>query len=206
MIAVVHGPIGCGKSTALRRWLNRRDWMPPRGYRTYFDGGTLRLAPWLDGAPSCEIMEKPAVSGVFPPSTRPCSPYPWDPAYGPSLETFLDSVFYPPADSPPPVSLQIHPQPPAPLPPLSPPRPPWSFDAPAYWRAALATLDGDPGRPLVIDELGLFETLPGALDPTALERLLSAIHAAPRAIVVVQDRALAFWLKSLAPPDPCTIR
>ena len=201
MIAIVHGPRGCGKTTALRRWLVRRGWMPPRGYRTFFDGDALRLAPWTEGAPSCEIMGKPAISGDFPSSSRPCPPRPRDPAYAPALDAFLDSVFYPPADSAPPASLQIQPPQPAPPPPLPPSRPPWAFDASAYWRAALATLEGDPARPLVIDELGLFETLPGALDPSALKRLLDAIYTAPRAILVVQERALGFWLKGVARPE-----
>ncbi len=205
MIAVLHGPRGCGKSTALRGWLARRGWMPPRGYRT-FSGGTppsLRLAPWADGANTCEIMEKPSISYGFPPSSTPCPPSAWDPAFAPALDAFLDAVFSAgsPADA-------LHVQPPIPssIPPSPLPRPPWSFDAPAYWRAALATLDSDPARPLVIDELGLFETLPGALDPTALHRLLTALRAAPRAIVVVQERALAFWLNALSIHAPCTIR
>ncbi len=205
MIAVVHGPRGCGKSTALRDWLARRGWMPPRGFRTYFDGSppSLRLAPWKEGASICEITEKPAFSGDFPPSSTPCPPSAWDPAFAPALDAFLDAVFL--GASP---TATFHVQPPIPssLPVPSTPRFPWSFDAPAYWRAALSTLDGDPARPIVIDELGLFETLSGALDPTALRRLLAALHAAPRAIVVVQERAFAFWLNALSLPAPCTIR
>ncbi len=205
MIAVVHGPRGCGKSTALRDWLAHRGWMPPRGFRTYFDGTppSLRLAPWEEGASTCEIMEKPAFSCDFPPSSTPCPPSAWDPAFAPALDAFLDAVF---SAGSPTDALRVQPPIPSSLPPSPPLRPPWSFDASAYWRAALSTLDGDPARPLVIDELGLFETLPGALDPTALHRLLAAIRAAPRAIVVVQERALGFWLKGLSRPGPCTIR
>lgn len=205
MIAVVHGPRGCGKSTALRRWLAHRGWMPPRGFRTYFDGTppSLRLAPWEEGASTCEIMEKPAFSCDFPPSSTPCPASAWDPAFAPALDAFLDAVF---SAGSPTDALRVQPPIPSSLPPSPPLRPPWSFDASAYWRAALATLDGDPARPLVIDELGPFETLPGALDPTALRGLLTALRAAPRAIVVVQERALAFWLNALSIHAPCTIR
>ncbi len=205
MIAVVHGPRGCGKSTALRDWLARRGWMPPRGFRTYFDGTppSLRLAPWAEGASTCEIMEKRAFSCDFPPPSTPCPPSAWDPAVAPALDAFLDAVF---SGGSPTGTLHVQPPIPPSLPPSPLPRPPWSFDAPAYWRAALSTLDGDPARPLGIDELGLFETLPGALDPTALHRLLTALRAAPRAIVVVQERAFAFWLNALALPALCAIR
>lgn len=206
MIAVVHGPRGCGKTTALRNWLRSRGWMPPRGFRTHFDG-PLFLSPWEEGAPSCEIMGNPVVSGGLSPSSRPCPARARDPGFGPALESFLDAVFIPPAGSPPCAALQVQAPEPAFPPPPAVPLPPQPFDARAYWRAALAALDGDPARPLVIDELGLLETLPGALDPTALRRLLSALHAAPRAIVVVQERALGFWLRALGgTPDRGKLR
>lgn len=197
MIAVVHGPRGCGKSTALRGWLVRRGWMSPRGYRTFFDGpgGPLCLSAWEEGASAFAITERPRKSGGFSPSSRPCPSRTWDPAFAPALNDFLDAVFL---GGSPTAALQV--QPPGPLSLSAPSRPrlPCSFDAPAFWRAALSTLDGDPARPLVIDELGLFETLPGALDPMALRRLLTAIRTVPRAIVVVQERALGFWLEGLA--------
>lgn len=196
MIAVVHGPRGCGKSTTLRNWLARHGWMYPRGFRTFFNGpeGPLCLASWKEGAPTFAITEKTRGTGDFTSSSRPCPSRAWDPAFAPALDAFLDAVFW---GSP---SAALHVQPPIPpsLPSPSTPRSPWSFDAPAFWRAALVTLDGEPSRPLVIDELGLFETLPGALDPDGLRRLLAAVHAAPRAIVVVQERALGFWLRALA--------
>ena len=196
MIAVVHGPRGCGKSTALCAWLARRRWMSPRGFRSYFGGPerTLCLSSWEEGAPTFAITEKPRKTGDSSPSSRPCPSRAWDPAFAPALDAFLDNVFF----GSPSGALQVQPPIPPSLPPPSTPRSPWSFDAPAFWRAALSTLDGKPSRPLVIDELGLFETLPGALDPDVLRRLLSAVQAASRAIVVVQDRALGFWLRALA--------
>ena len=196
MIAVVHGPRGCGKSTALRNWLVRRGWMPPRGFRTFFGGpeGPLCLSSWEEGAPTFAITEKPRKTGDFTPSSHPCPSRAWDPAFAPALDAFLDAVFF----GPPSAALQVQPPIPPSLPPPSPPYSPWSFDAPAFWRAALSTLDRDSARSLVIDELGVFETLSRALDPDALRHLLSAVHAAPRAIVVVQERALGFWLRALA--------
>lgn len=201
MIAVVHGPRGCGKSTALRTWLARRGWLPPRGFRTFFSDGTLRLATWEDGATPCTLMRKTRSPDTIPPPSRPKPPRSWNPDFAPALHAFLDALFYPPPDTPPPVAIQI--QPPVPahpehLPSPATVRPPFPFDAPAFWHAALSNLDADSVRPLVIDELGLLETLPGALDPDALRRLLDAVHSASRAILVVQDRALPFWLRELA--------
>ena len=197
MIAVVHGPRGCGKSTALRAWLARHGWMPPRGFRTFFGDseGPLCLSAWEEGSPAFAITAKPRDSGGFTPSSRQCPSRAWDSAFAPALDAFLDTVFF---GGCPTASLQVQPPIPPSLLPPSIPRSPWSFDSPAFWRAALSTLGGETSRPLIIDELGLFETLPGALDPVALRRLLSAVHAAPRAIVVVQDRALGFWLRALA--------
>lgn len=195
MIAVVHGPRGCGKSTALRDWLVRRGWLPPRGFRTFFGGpeGPLCLSAWEEGSPTFAITEKPRKSGDFTPSSRPCPSRAWDPAFAPALDAFLDAVFF----GSPSAALQVQPPILSSLPSPTTPRSPWTFDAPAFWRAALSTLDGKPARPLVIDELGLFETLPGAFEPAALRQLLAAVRGAERAIVVVQERALGFWLRAL---------
>lgn len=195
MIAVVHGPRGCGKSTALRNWLARRGWMSPRGFRTFFDGpdGPLCLSSWEEDASTFAITEKQRKTGDSTPSSCPCPSRAWDPAFAPALDAFLDNVFF----GSPSAALQVQPPIPPSLPSPSPPHSPWSFDSLAFWRGALSTLDGEPARPLVIDELGLFETLPGALDPDAFRRLLSAIRAAARAIVVVQERALGYWLPRL---------
>ena len=70
---------------------------------------------------------------------------------------------------------------------------PWKLDAGRFWEAAVECLDGDAGRPLVLDELGVLETMPGALDLSALGILVSAIKGARDAILVVQERALPFW-------------
>ena len=77
---------------------------------------------------------------------------------------------------------------------------PWKLDAGCFWAAAVECLGGDAGRPLVIDELGVLETLPGALDLAAPDRLVAAIRAARNAILVIQERAFPFWRRCLGFP------
>lgn len=62
MIFLIHGPIGCGKSTAVREWLAEHPHPCPRGYYTYFEGGVrgasrLCLASW-DGRISLTIARR----------------------------------------------------------------------------------------------------------------------------------------------------
>jgi hypothetical protein len=49
---------------------------------------------------------------------------------------------------------------------------------------------------LVIDELGILETERG--DTGGLREMVRAIHAARRAVLVVQERAWEFWKRRIA--------
>ena len=247
MIAVVHGPIGCGKSTALHGWVARRGWGSPRGFRTRFAADVkgraeLRLESW-DGRIGVAVAEggrRPGAVGRF------------DPAFGPLLEGFLDGVFaggeedgfvrrkpsgflctgMVGADL---RAARYKPSKRTARPEVGPYRDaakmgsfspdisdgvrflgpsgcgseggeclrtshsqtaalPWKLDAGRFWTAAVECLDGDAGRPLVIDELGVLETMPGALDVAALGRLVAGVKEAKEAIVVIQERALPFWM------------
>ena len=188
MIAVVHGPIGCGKSTALRQWLERQGWTAPRGYRTFFDASsaTLRLASW-DGRIDVPIARRDKAdagrrSGAF------------DPAYPPALHAFLDGVF-----SAGPERGPCAVQPPVPVVPEKPAGVlAWKLDAPRYWSSALACLSGQASRPLVIDELGALEVQANGFDASAVREMCRNMRDAARAIVVVQERAWPFWKALMA--------
>lgn len=230
MIAVVHGPIGCGKSTALWGWMERRGWTGGqlRGWRTFFAGRELRLASW-NGRIDVAVSVGGGCHG------RGES---FDPACGSRLDGFLDDVFERRGEdgvrvfgssgcgSKPRLHSAVLPPPPVPstprphsgsrLPPGGPPLPeggecsrtlhfpntalPWKLDAGRFWKAAVECLGGDSGLPLVIDELGVLETMPGGLDLAALDDVVSAIKGAREAILVVQERALPFWQRWLGFP------
>ena len=182
MIAVVHGPIGCGKSTALRAWMGRRGWTFPRGYRTFFDSASLHLASW-DGQIDVPIARREEGTGKVRTGA-------FNPAYSAKLSAFLDDAF---SSS---VECVIQQPLPALQEPVSASRS-WRLDAECFWAAALECMAGDAARPLVIDELGMLETLERGRDEAPLREMVRSIQAARSAILVVQERALAFWKNRL---------
>ena len=184
MIAVVHGPIGCGKSTALREWLTRGGWSDLRGYRTFFDSasGTIRLASWY-GRIECSIARREGGVNCH-------HAFAFNPAYGPSLHVFLDEAF-----SGGHAAFAVQPPVPVVSEPVS---SPWQMDAGCFWSAVMECLAGENSRPIVIDELGVLETLQENMDAVALGKMVRAIRAASRAILVVQERAWTFWKGQIA--------
>ena len=192
MIAVVHGPIGCGKSTALRGWMERRGWAggKTRGWRTFIAGEKLRLASW-DGRIDVAVGERTGGGGGRGRAVE------YDAGYGAGLADFLDGVFGGGGKGwrvwPPPAAARgtggtgaegL----------------PWRVDGERFRGAALECLEGDGGWPVAIDELGVLETAPGALAESAAGRVgevLGRTAEAGRGVVVVQERGWGFWSRVL---------
>lgn len=181
MIAVVHGPRGCGKSTALRDWLAQRGWMPPRGYRTFFGGNpvSLRLASW-DGRVDVAVATCGEESKAFRPRARG-----FDSGFAPALHAFLDGAVECGGGG-----MLV--QPPVPAADGAAADLPWRLDAAGFRAAAAECVAGDPAHPLVIDELGVLETRGGVP-----ECIPASVRAARTAIVVVQERAWDSWMRAL---------